>query len=189
MQDGDDNQTKRQQLQRPHDSFSPDIITEPDKQYNTGYPTSTGTEANELPKPTHNILTSHPAPPHTIDRSLPTNFHLKLQAVSNSMNAIKNLLDREVILQEALIKTSSRIDLLLIHVVQDDVSFNSKQNSDDKSSFKYYTLKQRDRILDCITTLHEKYYGVKITHSQPNTNTSAISKPGRINRAISCKAL
>ena len=146
MQDDDDNQAKRQRLQRLNPSFSPVVVMKQDNLYNIGDPTSR--ETNDLPKPAPNILTSPPPPPHTIDRSLPTDFHLKLQAVSNSMNAIKNLLDREVLLRQALVETSTRIDLLLIHVVQDDISFNSKQDSDDKSSFRYYTLKQRDRILD-----------------------------------------
>ena len=89
---------------------------------------------------------------------LPVDYKEQMLAYENIMLNLQNCVQRDEILsEEALKDKSSRHNLLLIRIIQQDITFN-EGNTDDNA--RRYTPKQCDAVLACVKALHKKYYNV-----------------------------
>ena len=92
-----------------------------------------------------------------------------VQRHDDKIKALCGLVQRGEVLQNAVAETSTRNLLLLVHIVQDDFSFNkSKKEVIEK---KGYNRKERDTVVTCIETLHSQYYGARMLKDSSTDRT------------------
>ena len=99
----------------------------------------------------------------------------KLKTLEEAMRNLESYVRRDDILREVhLNDQSSRMNLLLIHVVQQDVAFNAGKLSIDT---RKYTSKQCEAVLNCVKALHSKYYNVTLVPNDPDAAKRYSSEP------------
>ena len=110
-------------------------------------------------------------PPDANDEPKPIRDFTDLRASETIMSQLRRLITRETILgPNALLDKTTRQRLLLIHIVQEDVSFNMKNNVNDTTSLdscKCYTKNQCLAVTECVAFLHRKYYNVDCRPDPP----------------------
>ena len=98
------------------------------------------------------------------------------------MSRLRGLVTRESILSEnALLDHTSRQKLLLIHIVQEDVSFNIKNNVNKETKLdqcKWYTPKHCQAVIDCVAALHLKYYNAGCRPDPPSPQEPSSEPSG-----------
>ena len=86
-----------------------------------------------------------------------------LNTTTEKVSSFWNCIQRDKILQAADgEKISSRDNLLLFRILQDDTAFNKTIASNDKSTCRSYSGKQRDAMVKSVSELHKRYYGVTL---------------------------